>query len=202
MTMDGPRNAVNSLDSRPSREEAEQAITTLLRYIGEDPLREGLRETPKRVVKSWTELFSGYAGDPTEVLERKFADVGGYDDMVLVRDLPFHSHCEHHIVPIIGRAHIAYFPDGPVLGLSKFARVLDIFSRRLQTQEAMTAQVAQSLMANLKPRGVAVMVEAEHLCMAMRGVRSQGSKTITTRFAGCFENNAAKQTRFLQMVRS
>ena len=164
-------------NERPSRAEAEAAVETLLRWVGEDPTREGLRETPARVVKSYEELFGGYRQEAGDVLGRTFEEISGYDDMVLVRDVDFHSHCEHHMVPIIGKAHVAYVPDGRVLGLSKIARVVDIYGRRLQTQESMTAQIATAIVSMLRPKGIAVMIEAEHMCMSMRGIRSKGSLT-------------------------
>ncbi|MEF2073630.1 GTP cyclohydrolase I FolE [Consotaella aegiceratis] len=185
---------------RPSREEAEAAVATLIRWAGDDPHREGLLETPARVVKSYEELFGGYGMDPAEILGRTFEEVAGYDDIVLMRDIDFYSHCEHHMVPIIGKAHIAYLPAGRVLGLSKIARCVETFARRLQTQEAMTAQIAAAIDEVLGPRGVAVMLEGEHLCMAMRGVRTKGSKTITTAFHGAFADDKAEQARFLGMV--
>jgi len=186
---------------RPDRAEVEKAVLTLLRWIGEDPKREGLIETPARVAKAYAEMFSGYEQDAAEELGRTFEEVAGYDDIVLMRDLSFHSHCEHHMVPIIGKAHVAYLPDGKVVGLSKIARVVDIYARRLQTQEAMTAQIAGVIQDVLKPRGVAVMVEAEHMCMAMRGIRKQGSTTITTRFTGEFKDNSEEQQRFFSLIR-
>lgn len=186
---------------RPSREEAEAAVSTLLKWVGEDVEREGLVDTPARVVKAYTEMFGGYAEDPVDVLGRTFEDSGGYDDMVLVKDISFHSHCEHHMVPIIGKAHVAYLPDNRVLGLSKIARVVEIFARRLQIQENLTAQIAHSIDATLKPRGVAVMIEAEHMCMAMRGIRKQGSSTITTCYTGDFQNDPNEQTSFLTLLR-
>ncbi|MGG7518489.1 GTP cyclohydrolase I FolE [Allorhizobium undicola] len=187
--------------ARPSREEAEEAVRTLLRWAGDDPAREGLLDTPKRVAKAYAELFSGYRADIDDVLGTTFEEVAGYNDIVLVRDIPFFSHCEHHMLPVIGKAHVAYLPQGRVLGLSKIARVVDVFARRLQTQEAMTAQIAESIDANLKPRGVAIMVEAEHMCMAMRGIQKSGSTTLTTTFTGEFKDNAAEQVRFMTMVR-
>ncbi|MEM5500658.1 GTP cyclohydrolase I FolE [Ahrensia kielensis] len=187
-------------NTKPTQAEAEEAVRTLLRWIGEDITREGLLDTPKRVVKAYGELFGGYNADPSEVLGRTFEEVAGYNDVVLVKDIHFHSHCEHHMVPIIGKAHVAYLPDERVLGLSKIARVVDIFAHRLQTQETMTAQIATSIDETLAPRGVAVMIEAEHMCMAMRGVRKQGSTTITTRFTGEFEK-PEHQYRFLEMLR-
>lgn len=186
---------------RPSQQEAEDAVRTLLKWMGEDVNREGLLDTPARVTKAYKELFAGYDQDPSEVLGRTFEEVGGYDDMVLVKDITFHSHCEHHMVPIIGKAHVAYLPDGEVLGLSKIARTVDIFSHRLQTQENMTAQIAYSIDDALKPRGVAVMIEAEHMCMAMRGIKKQGSTTTTTCFTGAFRNDPAEQVSFLTHLR-
>ncbi|MAZ82204.1 MAG: GTP cyclohydrolase I FolE [Rhizobiales bacterium] len=186
---------------RPSQQEAEDAVRTLLRFIGEDVDREGLLDTPQRVVKAYGEMFGGYDKDPEDALGRTFEEVAGYDDIVLVRDIAFHSHCEHHMVPIIGKAHVAYLPDGKVLGLSKIARVVDIFAHRLQTQESLTAQVAQAIDNTLRPLGVAVMIEAEHMCMAMRGIRKQGSTTLTTTFTGQFKGNAAEQARFISMIR-
>ena len=185
---------------RPSREEAMEAVRTLLRWAGDDPAREGLIDTPKRVAKAYEELFRGYRERPEDVLDRIFREVGGYDDMVLVRDIPFHSHCEHHMVPFFGKAHVAYYPGDGVVGLSKIARLVDIFARRLQTQEAMTAQIVDALSAALKPRGVAVYVEAEHLCMAMRGVRKVGATTVTTRYTTVFQDDPAEQAKFFQMA--
>lgn len=188
-------------DERPSREEAEDAVRTLLKWVGEDIEREGLLDTPKRVAKAYLELFSGYEMDAEEVLGRTFEEVGGYDDMVLVRDIPFHSHCEHHMVPIIGKAHVAYLPDGCVLGLSKIARTVEIFASRLQTQENMTSQIVHTIDDALQPRGVAVMIEAEHMCMAMRGIRKQGSTTLTTGFTGAFQDDNKEQQNFFAMLR-
>jgi GTP cyclohydrolase IA len=187
--------------ARPNRSEVEAAVRTLLLWIGDDPDREGLVDTPMRVAKAYKDLFGGYDEDPEDVLGRTFEEVAGYDDMVLIRDIPFFSHCEHHMVPIIGKAHVAYLPDGKVLGLSKIARVVDIFARRLQTQEAMTAQVAHAIDETLRPLGVAVMIEAEHMCMAMRGIRKQGSTTLTSTFTGQFKDDASNQMRFMTMLR-
>jgi len=189
------------MSERPSREEAEAAVTTLLKWIGEDVDREGLRDTPARVAKAYGELFNGYAQDTATVLGRTFEEAGGYDDMVLVKDIPFHSHCEHHMVPIIGKAHVAYLPDDKILGLSKIARVVEIFARRLQIQENLTAQIAHAIDEALKPRGVAVMIEAEHMCMAMRGIQKQGTSTITTCYTGDFQNDPNEQTSFLTLLR-
>jgi len=188
--------------NRPSREEAEAAVRTLIRWTGDDPNREGLRDTPKRVVKAFDQFYAGYAENPQKVLSKIFAEVEGYGDIVLVRDIPFYSHCEHHMVPFFGTTHIAYYPSEGVVGLSKLARLVDVFARRLQTQEAMTAQIAEALDEALKPRGVAVMVEAEHMCMSMRGVQKAGAVTITTHFTGAFKREPSEQVRFLTLVRN
>ena len=201
MGMDAIVNKIVPVDQRPSREEAENAVRVLLRWAGDDPAREGLIDTPKRVVNAYRELFAGYDADIEDVLGTTFGEVAGYDDIVLVRDIPFFSHCEHHMLPVIGKAHVAYLPDGRVLGLSKIARVVDVFGRRLQTQEAMTAQIAAAIDETLAPKGVAVFIEAEHMCMAMRGVQKSGSTTLTTTFTGRFKDNAAEQARFMSMVR-
>jgi len=186
---------------RPSRAEAEAAVRVLLRWAGEDPAREGLLDTPARVVRSYEEFFAGYKIDPVAVLERTFAETEGYDEIVLLKNIRLESYCEHHMVPIIGKAHVGYLPDGKVVGLSKIARVVDIFAHRLQTQEAMTAQIAGVIQDVLNPRGVAVMIEAEHMCMAMRGIRKQGSTTLTSTFTGIFKDSPEEQVRFVTMVR-
>lgn len=197
-----PLDSSAQSSNRPSREEAEAAVRVLIGYIGDNAAREGLIETPRRVIAAMDELYAGYRQDPAAVLTRVFEDVHGYDDMVLVRDIPFVSHCEHHMVPFTGRAQIAYYPSSEgVVGLSKLARLVDIYAKRLQTQEAMTAQVLTALELNLRPRGCAVMIEAEHMCMAIRGIRKHGTSTVTTRFAGCFKDDAAEQVRFLSLVR-
>ena len=188
--------------TRPSREEAEAAVRVLLQWAGEDPDREGLVDTPRRVVRTYEELFRGYRDNASLVLDRVFEEVAGYDGLVLLRDIPFYSHCEHHMVPIIGAAHIAYYPTQGVVGLSKLARVVDVYARRLQTQERLTAQITDALEETLKPRGVAVMIEAEHMCMSMRGIQKQGVSTLTTRFTGLFKDEPAEQARFMAMVRS
>ena len=189
------------VNTKPTREEAEAAVRVLLRWAGDDPAREGLLDTPKRVVKAYEELFQGYRKDPAEILSTVFEDVEGYDDMVLVKDIPFTSHCEHHMVPFVGKAHIGYFPAEGVVGLSKLARVVEVYARRLQTQETMTAQITDAIDTALKPRGIAVLIEAEHMCMSMRGVQKQGASTITTRFTGVFRDDPAEQVRFMSMVR-
>ena len=193
--------AADKLTDKPTKEEAEAAVRTLIRWAGDDPQREGLQDTPKRVVKAFKEFYSGYKDNPREVLNKIFAEVEGYDDIVLVRDIPFYSHCEHHMVPFMGLAHIAYYPIKGVVGLSKLARVVDAFAKRLQTQETMTAQIADTIESILQPRGCAVMIEAEHLCMAMRGVQKAGVSTITTQFRGVYKQDPSEQVRFLTLVR-
>jgi GTP cyclohydrolase I len=188
--------------ARPTRQEAEAAVRTLLAWAGDNPAREGLIDTPRRVVEAYEELFGGYDADPSEALARVFEEVEGYSDIVVLRDIPFVSHCEHHIAPFTGKAHIAYYPRGGAVGLSKLARVVEIFARRLQTQEAMTAQIAQAIERGLKPRGVAVMIEAEHSCMAMRGVKKFGASTVTTQFTGVFRTDRDEQRRFFDLLRA
>jgi GTP cyclohydrolase I len=194
-----PPAADKSCD-RPTREEAEAAVRTLIRWAGDDPSREGLQATPKRVAKAFKEFYSGYKDDPKEVLNTIFAEVEGYDDLVLVRDIPFYSHCEHHMVPFFGMVHIAYYPTKGVVGLSKLARLVEVYARRLQTQETMTAQIASAMEEALEPRGVAIMIEAEHMCMSMRGVQKAGAMTLTTQFTGQFKD-PTEQVRFLTLVR-
>src|SRR5881628_804317 len=194
--------AVRADQPRPSRAEAERAVQTLLGYIGENPAREGLVDTPRRVVEAFEELYQGYHQCPAEVLDRTFGETAGYDDFVLVRDIEFTSQCEHHMMPFYGKAHIAYTPVERVVGLSKPARLTDIFARRLQTQEHLTAQVATAIDEILKPRGVAVMIEAEHTCMSLRGVEKPGALTVTTQFRGAFRDDSNEQLRFISMVRS
>lgn len=195
-----PLTFKETFETPPAPQEAEAAVRTLLAYMGENPDREGLVETPTRVVKAYGELFSGYGQDAAAELSRTFEEVSGYDEMVLVRDIAFFSHCEHHMVPFFGKAHIAYYPTDRVVGLSKLARVLDIYARRLQTQENLTAEVTGTIETVLAPRGVAVMVEAEHMCMTMRGVRKAGTSTVTTRFLGCFKDDNEEQARFLSLI--
>ncbi len=193
--------AADKHPERPSREEAEAAVRTLIRWAGDDPQREGLHDTPKRVAKAFKEFYSGYQDNPKDVLNKIFAEVEGYNDIVLVRDIPFYSHCEHHMVPFYGMAHIAYYPTKGVVGLSKLARLVEVYARRLQTQETMTAQIATAMEEALTPRGVAVMIEAEHMCMSMRGVQKAGAMTLTTQFTGVFKEEPAEQVRFLTLVR-
>jgi len=193
--------AIDPNAPRPSRAEAEAAVKTLLAYIGENASREGLLDTPRRFVEAWDELFQGYEQCPADVLNRTFGETAGYDDFVLLRGIPFTSHCEHHVMPFYGVAHVAYLPVGRVVGLSKLARLVEIFARRLQTQEHMTAQIAGAIETVLQPRGVAVLIEAEHTCMSARGIGKDGAFTLTTRFTGAFHDNKHEQERFLSMVR-
>lgn len=185
---------------RPTQAEAEAAVRTLIAWAGDDPTREGLLETPGRVARAYGEFFAGYGQDAGVVLSKTFRDVGGYDDIVLVRDIPFNSHCEHHMVPFVGKAHIAYLPHDGVVGLSKLARLVEVFARRLQTQENMTAQIIDAINEHLGPRGAAVMLEAEHMCMSMRGVRAHGASTTTHRFTGVFAEDRHEQDRFFAMI--
>jgi GTP cyclohydrolase IA len=187
---------------RPTQQQAEEAVRTLIGWAGDDPSREGLLDTPRRVASAYRELFSGYETEPNNLLSRTFSEVGGYKEMVIVKDVEFYSHCEHHMVPFHGAAHVAYIPDQRVLGLSKIARLVDLYARRLQTQETMTAQIAHALEESLQPKGVAVMIQAEHMCMAMRGIRKQGALTLTTAFTGQFEASASDQARFITLARS
>jgi GTP cyclohydrolase I len=184
---------------RPSQEEAEAAVRTLLAWAGDNPDREGLHDTPKRVVKAFREYFSGY---PAQPLSRTFEDVAGYDDIVMLRDIDFTSHCEHHIAPFMGRAHVAYLPSKAVVGISKLARVVEIYARRLQTQETMTAQIATAITDALNPRGAAVLIEAVHTCMSIRGIGKRNVATITTQFTGEFKTNPVLQARFMELVRT
>jgi GTP cyclohydrolase I len=198
---DHVRAAPEPVVPKPTREQAQAAVRTLIAYAGDNPDREGLRDTPKRVIDAYDELYSGYRECPVDVLERTFSEIGRYDDLVLVRDIAFNSHCEHHMMPFTGKAHIAYKPVDRVVGLSKLARLVDVYARRLQTQEHMTSQIATAIEEILSPRGVAVMIEAEHMCMSLRGVEKPGSSTITTQFSGSFRDNPDDQVRFITMVR-
>lgn len=185
---------------RPSRADAAEAVRTLIAWAGDDPAREGMLETPDRVLEAYGELFDGYESDPRATLQKTFKEVGGYDDIVLVKDIPFYSHCEHHMVPFFGVAHIAYLPHDGVVGLSKLARLTNVFAHRFQTQENLTAQIIDAINDHLNPRGAAVMVEAEHMCMSMRGVKTPGTKTVTHRFTGVFAEDRQEQDRFFSMV--
>ncbi|MFT4256713.1 MAG: GTP cyclohydrolase I FolE [Pseudoxanthomonas sp.] len=183
-----------------SREQAEDAVRTLLRWAGEDPAREGLLDTPKRVVEAYGDWFSGYAEDPREFLERTFEEVAGYDEMIVLRDIEYESHCEHHMAPIIGRAHVGYIPDGKVVGISKLARVVETYARRFQVQEKMTAQIAQCIQQVLQPLGVAVVVEGAHECMTTRGVHKRGVSMVTSKMLGTFRDDARTRSEFLRFI--
>ena len=186
--------------SKPSREEAEKAVRVLLEWAGDDPDREGLIETPKRVVKAYEQLFEGYQQDPEEVLRKTFEEVEGYDEMVIVKDIRLESHCEHHMVPILGVAHVGYIPNNRVVGISKLARIVDIFGKRLQTQETMTSQIANTIQKVLDPKGVAVVIDANHQCMSTRGVHKTTSSTVTSAMKGIFKENAVTRNEFLSFV--
>jgi len=186
--------------NRPSREEAEQAIRVLLRWAGDDPSREGLVDTPARVAKAFEEWFSGYDQDPQAYLARTFEEVAGYDDMVILRDIRFESHCEHHLAPIIGRVHVGYLPTNKVVGISKLARVVQAFSRRLQVQEKMNAQIAHCIQTVLEPKGVAVVIEAAHQCMTTRGVHKTGVTMVTSTMLGAFRDNSDTRREFLNII--
>lgn len=186
--------------TKPSPEEAMDAVKTLLAFAGDDPTREGLVETPKRVIKAYEEFFAGYNEDPTEVLSKTFEQVEGYDEMVIVKNIRVESHCEHHMVPILGVAHVGYIPDKRVVGISKLARIIDIFGKRLQTQETMTAQVADTINAVLKPQGVAVVIDAAHQCMTTRGIHKTETSTVTSRMLGAFRKNANTRAEFMNLI--
>ena len=186
---------------RPSREEAEAAVRTLIAFTGDDAAREGVLDTPKRVIDAYEEIYEGYRACPAEVLDRTFSETGGYDDFVLVKDIAFNSHCEHHMMPFYGKAHVAYMPTDRVVGLSKLARLVDVYAHRLQTQEHLTSQVATAIEEILKPRGVAVMIEAEHMCMSIRGVNKAGAMTVTTHFSGAFRDDPNQLVRFMTLLR-
>ena len=183
-----------------TREQAETAVRTLLRWSGDDPAREGLVDTPKRVVKAYEEWFSGYALDPDEYMARTFEEVCGYDEMIVLRDIEFESHCEHHMAPIIGKAHVGYLPNGKVVGISKLARVVEAYARRFQVQEKMTSQVANCIERALQPRGVGVVIEASHECMTTRGVHTRGVSMITSKMLGSFREDARTRAEFLQFI--
>ena len=195
-----PSSSPAALPPRPTREEAQQAVRTLIRWAGDDPDREGLLETPDRVVRSYEEFFSGYGQDPREILAKTFSEVDGYDEMVVMNDIRFESHCEHHMVAIIGKAHIGYLPDRRVVGISKLARLVEVYARRLQIQEKMTVQIADTLQEVLQPKGVAVVVEASHQCMTTRGVHKPGAALVTSRMLGAFRQDAATRREFLAIV--
>lgn len=185
---------------KPSRADAEKAVRTLLQWAGDDPNREGLLGTPDRVVRAYEEWFAGYGLDPVEMLKRTFEETEGYDEMVVLRDVRFESHCEHHVAPIIGKVHIAYLPDRRVIGISKLARLIDVFAKRLQIQEKMTAQIANTLSDVLLPKGVAVVIEAQHQCMTTRGIHKTGVSMVTSRMLGAFRDNQSTRREFLSII--
>ena len=192
----------NKSQARPSRAEAEAAVRTMLLWAGEDPTREGLLDTPKRVVKSYEELFSGYGEDPASILSRTFEETDGYDEIILLEDIRLESHCEHHMVPIVGLAHVAYLPGNRVVGISKLARVVDAYAKRFQIQEKMTAQIANTIQEVLQPRGVAVVIEANHQCISTRGVHKPGVSMVTSHMLGEFRENPSTRREFLAMIQS
>jgi len=187
--------------SKPTREEAQKAVRTLIEWAGDNPEREGLIETPKRVVNAYEEFFAGYDDDPEEILRKTFEEVEGYDEMVLVKNIRLESHCEHHIVPILGKAHIAYIPNNRVVGISKLARIVDAFGKRLQTQETMTAQIANTIEKVLEPKGVAVVIDAAHQCMTTRGIHKPESSTVTSCMRGVFKENPRTRNEFLTFIK-
>jgi GTP cyclohydrolase I len=194
MTKDTPTN------QKPTREEAEDAVKTLISWAGDNPEREGLIETPKRVVKSYEEFYAGYDQDPESILSKVFEEVEGYDEMIIVKDIRLESHCEHHMVPILGKAHVAYIPDERVVGISKLARVVDLYAKRLQTQETMTAQIADTIDRVLKPKGVAIVIDAAHQCMSSRGVHKTETSTVTSRMLGAFRDNPKSRMEFMNLI--
>lgn len=192
---------MKKLSKKPSIKEAEDAVRTLLAFSGENPNREGLRDTPRRVIKSYGELFAGYGQDPKKILSTTFEEVGGYDEMIVLKDIEFTSHCEHHVLPFTGFAHIAYIPGNRVVGLSKLARLVDVYAKRLQIQEKMTAEIAGALTSVLKPKGVAVVIDATHMCMTMRGVRKHGSVMQTSKLTGLFRSDARTRQEFFSLLK-
>jgi GTP cyclohydrolase I len=194
------RHEISATEAQPTQAQAEEAVRTLIRWAGDDPQREGLRDTPQRVARAYREFFSGYADDPRQVLMRTFTEVDGYDEMIVMNDIRFESHCEHHMAPIIGKAHIGYLPDRRVVGISKLARLVDVYARRLQIQEKMTAQIADTLQEVLQPKGVAVVLEASHQCMTTRGVHKPGVTLVTSRMVGVFRTNSTTRREFLTIA--
>jgi len=188
-------------ENKPSRDEAEEAVRTLIKWTGDNPDREGLIETPKRVVKAFEEYFAGYYQDPKNILEKTFSETSNYQEFVMLKDIDFRSHCEHHLAPIIGKASIAYLPNKCVVGISKLARIVDVFTKRLQTQETMTAEIANSIQLHLKPKGVAIYLSAEHHCMSSRGVKKAHVDMVTTHFTGSFKDDKALQERFFSSLK-
>ena len=191
---------INKQKNKISDKEAEDAFKTILAWMGEDPNREGLLETPKRVVKAFKEYFKGYNEDPNQILDKTFGDVDGYDDMVIQKNISVQSHCEHHMAPIIGKAHVAYIPKDRVVGLSKLARVVEVFSKRLQTQERLTMQIANTLMESLDAKGVAVTIDSTHQCMTMRGIKKEQATTVTNYYLGQFKDDLSYQNRYLRLI--
>jgi len=202
MDMKVEKDQINIKQNRPSRDEAMEAVKTLISWAGDDPQREGLIETPKRVVKAYEEFFAGYALDPLAALSKTFEDVQGYDDLVFLRDINIETHCEHHMVPILGVAHVAYLPRDRVVGISKLARVIDIFAKRLQTQETMTMQILETIDQALDPLGTAIMIDAKHQCMTTRGISKPNVSTVTTKFSGLFAENTELRERFMRLTNS
>ena len=202
MDMKVEKDQINIKQNRPSRDEAMEAVKTLISWAGDDPQREGLIETPKRVVKAYDEFFAGYTQDPLASLSKTFEDVQGYDDLVFLRDINIETHCEHHMVPILGFAHVAYLPRDRVVGISKLARVIDIFAKRLQTQETMTMQILETIDQALDPLGTAIMIDAKHQCMTTRGISKPNVSTVTTKFSGLFAENTELRERFMRLTNS
>ncbi len=200
MDMKVEKDQLNIKQNRPSRDEAMEAVKTLISWAGDDPQREGLIETPKRVVKAYEEFFAGYSQDPLAALSKTFEDVQGYDDLVFLRDINIETHCEHHMVPILGFAHVAYLPRDRVVGISKLARVIDIFAKRLQTQETMTMQILETIDQALDPLGTAIMIDAKHQCMTTRGISKPNVSTVTTKFSGLFAENTELRERFMRLT--
>ena len=198
----GQQKKVTKIRTQPSRKQAEEAVKTLIQWAGDNPDREGLIETPKRVVNAYKEFFGGYDSDPEQVLSKTFDEVEGYDEMVIVRDIAIESHCEHHMVPFVGIAHIGYIPNKRIVGISKLARIADVFAKRLQTQETMTAQIADTINEVLKPKGVAVVIDAQHQCMTTRGTHKSESSTITSRMLGLFRTNSNTRNEFMNLINS
>ena len=196
------KKIVAEVYSRPSRKEAEKAVKTLIKWAGDNPEREGLIETPKRVANSYLEFFKGYEMNPDEILSKTFEEVDGYDEMVIVKDIRVESHCEHHMVPILGIAHVAYIPNNRIVGLSKLARVVDVYSKRLQIQEKMTTQIATTIDRVLKPKGVAVVIEAAHQCISTRGAHKTETTTVTSQMIGVFQKNQKTRTEFMNLIRT
>ena len=193
---------INKPVVKPTREEAMDAVKTMIAWAGDDPTREGLLETPKRVIKAYEEFFAGYEMDPDEILNKTLEEVAGYDEMIIIKDIRLESHCEHHMVPILGKAHLAYIPNNRVVGISKLARVVDVYGKRLQTQETMTAQIAESINRVLKPKGVAVVVDAGHQCMTTRGIHKTNATTITSQMLGVFRSDYRTRSEFMNLINS